>query len=83
MENNRNEMYMFLAFNSSFIFLIPKVDHPSSLDVFQPISLSNAIYKVGEKIISLRIKPILSRSISSEQFSFLEGRKIHEAIGVA
>jgi hypothetical protein len=35
------------------------------------------------KIIARRLKPILSSSISREQFGFLEGRKIHEAIGVA
>ena len=33
------------------------------------------------KIISNRIKPILSNFISPEQFSFLENRQIHEAIG--
>jgi hypothetical protein len=35
------------------------------------------------KIISRRENPIPSYSISREQFNFLEGRKIHEAIGVA
>jgi hypothetical protein len=33
-------------------------------------------------VIARRIKVILSKSISSEQFGFLEGRQIHEAIGV-
>lgn len=35
------------------------------------------------KTIALRIKPILSSSMSSEQFVFLEGKQIHEAIGAA
>jgi hypothetical protein len=35
------------------------------------------------KIISRRLKPFLSKTISQEQFGFLEGRQIHEAIGVA
>src|SRR5690606_12873266 len=34
-------------------------------------------------VIALRIKPILSRHISPEQFGFLNERQIHEAIGVA
>jgi hypothetical protein len=37
----------------------------------------------GGKNYSRRLKPILSTSISREQFGFLEGRQIHEAIGVA
>jgi hypothetical protein len=36
-----------------------------------------------EKIIALRLKPILSGIITSEQFGFLKGRLIHEAIGFA
>lgn len=34
-------------------------------------------------MIARRLKNILSKSISAEQFGFLEGRQIHEAIGVA
>ena len=34
-------------------------------------------------MIYKRLKFILSRCISSEKFGFLEGRQIHEAIGVA
>jgi hypothetical protein len=50
---------------------------------FRPISLYNCIYKIVAKVIAKRIKKILSKSISKEQFGFLEGRQIHEAIGVA
>jgi hypothetical protein len=70
-------------FNTTFIALIPKYDNPSSLDEFRPISICNCIYKVVTKIIARRIKLILSNHISSEQFGFLEGRQIHEVIGVA
>jgi hypothetical protein len=69
--------------NSTFIALIPKVNEPLSFDDFRPISLCNCIYKIIAKIIARRLKPLLSKSISKEQFGFLEGRQIHEAIGVA
>jgi hypothetical protein len=69
--------------NTTFIALIPKVDDPQSFDDFRPISLCNCIYKIIAKIIARRLKPLLSESISKEQFGFLEGRQIHEAIGVA
>jgi hypothetical protein len=72
-----------LSLNSTFIALIPKTDNPVSLDEFRPISLCNCIYKIVSKIIARRVKRILSDRISSEQFGFLEGRQIHEVVGVA
>jgi hypothetical protein len=70
-------------FNTTFLALIPKKDEPTSFEDFRPISLCNCIYKIIAKIISRRLKPILSEVISKEQFGFLNGRQIHEAIGVA
>jgi hypothetical protein len=69
--------------NSTFIALIPKSDSLQSLDDFRPISLCNCIYKIVAKVIARRLKKVFSASISKEQFGFLEGRQIHEAIGVA
>jgi hypothetical protein len=50
-----------------------------SFDDFRPISMCNCIYK----IISLRVKKLLSKSTSSEKFRFLCARKMHDAIGGA
>lgn len=69
--------------NSTFIVIIPKQDHPSYFDDVRPISACNVLYKIISKIIARRLKRILSKTISSEKFGFLEGRKIHEAIGVS
>lgn len=82
-EDTRESGRIQASFNSTFIALIPKFDNPSSLNYFRPISLCNCIYKVVSKVIARRPKSILSANISGEQFGFLEGRKIHEAIGVA
>jgi len=82
-EDSRQSGRIPASINSTFIALIPKTDNPSSLDDFRPISLCNCIYKVISKIIARRIKGILSTNISIEQFGFLKGRQIHEAIGVA
>ena len=43
--------------------------------------MCNLFYKIITKIISKRIRPILSRTLSEEQFSFLKGRQIGDAIG--
>ena len=71
-----------VVFNFTFIALIPKTDAPKSFDDFRRISLCNFIYKIIGKIISTRIKNILGRIISKEQFGFLPGRQIHEAVGI-
>lgn len=47
------------------------------------ISQCNLIYKVTSKVISNRSRNVLSSNISREQFGFLSGRVIHDAIRVA
>ena len=70
------------VFNSTFLALIPKIDHPLSFEDFRPISLCNFVYKIIGKIISIRIRNVLGRCISGEQFGFLSGRQIHDVVGV-
>ena len=54
------------SFNSTFIALIPKSDNALTLNDFRPISLCNCIYKIISKVISRRLKSILSKNISAE-----------------
>jgi hypothetical protein len=69
--------------NSTFLTLIPKANNPTTFEDFHPISLCNLCYKLISKIIANRIKPFLSKSISSKQMGFLKGRRIQDAIGTA
>eukprot|EP00253_Pinus_taeda_P027835 PITA_27835 len=82
-EESRRKGEIYKPFNSTFIALIPKKDDPETFEDFRPISLCNCIYKIIAKVIAINLVPILSRNISMEKFGFLDGRKIHEAIGVA
>eukprot|EP01018_Ginkgo_biloba_P004985 Gb_28741 [translate_table: standard] len=82
-EELRSSAKMLAAVNSTFKALIPKTDNPVFFEDFRPISLCNCMYKILTKLLAMRIKKVLSFSISKEQFSFLQGRQIHEAIGVA
>jgi len=82
-EESRKNGCIHEPLNATFIALIPKIDKPISFDDFHPISLCNCIYNIISKVISRRLKDILSRHISLEQFRFLKGRQIHEAIEVA
>ena len=70
-EDSRQRGHIHNPFNTTFLALIPKFDDPQSFEEYQPLCLYNCIYKITSKIITLRIKPILSRMISKEQFSFL------------
>jgi hypothetical protein len=48
------------ATNSDFLALLPKEKGSSSFDRFKPISLCNVSYKIMAKIISNRLKPLLT-----------------------
>ena len=66
--------------NSTFISLILKKSNSSSFDDFRPIALCNMVYKIGAKLLANRLKTRLSSSILSEQFGFLNNRKIMDVI---
>ncbi|CAM8923331.1 unnamed protein product [Rhodiola kirilowii] len=69
--------------SSTNIVLIPKVPKAGSFDQVRPISLCNFIHKILSRILNSRLTNILKRVISQEQSGFLEGRYIHDCIGVA
>jgi hypothetical protein len=60
--------------NSTFLALIPKSNRPLSFSNYRPIALCNLCYNIVTNIITRRIRPILSRSLSEEQLGFLKGR---------
>jgi len=68
--------------NATFLALIPKCENLGSFGYFRTIALCNLAYKIITKNIANIIKSTLSYGISKEQFGFLEGRKITDAIGI-
>ena len=81
-EESRRTGRIHATINATFIALIPKVENPVTFDDFRSLSLCNCLYKIISKVISKRLKAVLSENISKEWFSFLQGRQIHQAIGV-
>lgn len=59
--------------NHTLLVLIPKVKNVSSMLDFRPISLCNMVYKLISKILSNKLKQVLSTIIDSSQSTFLPG----------
>ncbi|XP_071903090.1 uncharacterized protein [Coffea arabica] len=64
------------AINHTIISLIPKVDCPSEIKQFRPISLCQVVYKALAKIRVNRLKPFLSKCISKNQSAFVPDGQI-------
>ncbi|KAL4328991.1 hypothetical protein AHAS_Ahas13G0255400 [Arachis hypogaea] len=52
------------ALFDTLVVLIPKVDNPSRMKEFRPISLCNVIYKIITKVVVERLRPFLQDIIS-------------------
>ncbi|KAM1060770.1 hypothetical protein ACFX2B_025119 [Malus domestica] len=66
--------------NHTNIVLIPKVDNPRKMTQFQPISLCNVVYKIISKVLTNRLKKVISKVISLNQSAFVAGRQISDNI---
>ncbi|KAI9200065.1 hypothetical protein LWI28_002180 [Acer negundo] len=74
---------IFLGLNSSFIVLLPKLRDSISIDQFQPIVLSNFLFKISSKILADRLARVAARIISHQQFGFIRDRHIEDCIALA
>ncbi|KAA3455702.1 reverse transcriptase [Gossypium australe] len=71
------------AVNITNIVLIPKVQKPTSLVNFRPISLCNVAYKIIAKTIAKRMQDVMATCIGQAQSAFVLGRLISDNILLA
>ncbi|GJW41611.1 RNA-directed DNA polymerase, eukaryota, reverse transcriptase zinc-binding domain protein [Tanacetum coccineum] len=62
--------------SSSFFTLIPKVNNPTFIIDFYPISLIGAHYKIIAKILANRLAKVIDKIVRKEQSAFIAGRQI-------
>lgn len=68
------------CFNAARIVCVPKVESPTTMNDFRPISCCTVIYKTIAKLLASRLKEALSEVVGTNQSAFLPGRNIADAI---
>ncbi|GJW80269.1 putative RNA-directed DNA polymerase, eukaryota, reverse transcriptase zinc-binding domain protein [Tanacetum coccineum] len=66
--------------NSSFFTFIPKVNNPTFITDFHPISLIGIHYKIIAKILVNRLSKVINKIVSKEQSAFIVGRQILDGL---
>ncbi|CAN1136827.1 LINE-1 reverse transcriptase homolog, partial [Linum perenne] len=69
--------------NNTFLYLIPKKEVCEDIKDLRPISLVSSFYKILAKVLSYRLRKVISQCISVNQCAFLEGRQILDASLIA
>jgi retron-type reverse transcriptase len=71
------------SINSSFITLLPKIDGPTRVNDFRPISLLNTSVKLITKLLSKRLQPEITKLVHKNQYGFIKTRTIQDCLAWA
>lgn len=78
MEEFFNHTLNLQPYNEAKIIMVPKKEHTVTTSDFRPISVINLIPKFISKVLSNRLRLVLSDLISTNQTTFVHGRQIAE-----
>lgn len=68
------------SINGSFITLVPKVDGPTRINDFRPISLLNSSVKIITKLFANRLQPLITKLVHRNQYGFIKSRSIQDCL---
>jgi hypothetical protein len=68
------------AINNSFITLVPKVNNPTTINEFGPISLINCIVKIITKLLGDRSQSVIIPLVHHNQYGFIKIRTVQDCI---
>jgi hypothetical protein len=71
------------SINTSFITLVPKVNTPSRINDFSPISLINCVVKVITKLLGDRLQSVVMPLVRKNQYGFIKSRTIQGCLAWA
>ena len=69
--------------NVTWVTLIPKKESPTDIEDFRPISMVGCIYKIIAKILSSRLKDVITPLIDESQNAFVRNRQILDGVLIA
>jgi hypothetical protein len=68
------------SINGSFITLVPKVNHPESVNDYRPISLLNGNLKTLTKLLAERLQLVILKILHANQYGFIRSRSIQDCL---
>ena len=71
------------SINEGLITLIPKVQAPSTINEYRPITLLNCCLKVITKLLANRLQRLVLKIVHRNQYGFLKGRTIQDCLAWA
>jgi hypothetical protein len=71
------------SINGSHIVLVPKIDNPTKVGDYRPISLLNSSIKLITKILANRLQQVIPQLIHKNQYGFIRDRSIDDCLAWA